>query len=99
MMTITGEVRKVLDDEYKDGKGQSVKQAVVVIEPDNARQNYEVYLSRAQVADGAKTAWEKLRGHRASVAVSLFVNYQFKFHKFNAVGTGLPSPLNNKERA
>lgn len=97
MLTITGEVRKVLDDEYKTNDGQQVKQAVVVIEPENARQNYEVYLSRDQVANGAKAAWEKMRGHRASVAVSLFVNYQFKFHKFNAVGPGLP--VISKERA
>lgn len=97
MLTITGEVRKVLDDEYKANDGQQVKQAIVIIEPENARQNYEVYLSRDQVAKGAKAAWEKLRGRPASVSVSLFVNYQFKFHKYNAVGNGLP--LGNKERA
>jgi hypothetical protein len=88
MLTVTGEVRKVLDAEYRDGK-----QAVVVLEPENQRQNFEVYLSRAQLAEGAKAAWEKLRGHRASVAVSLFVNYEFKFYKFNAVGAGLPTPV------
>ena len=93
MLTISGEVRKVLDSDYRDGKGQTVKQVVVVIEPDQQRQNYEVYLSRQQVTDGAKAAWEKLRGQRVSVAVNLFVNYEFKFHKFNAVGTGLPTSL------
>lgn len=93
MLTITGEVRKVLDDEYKDGKGNAVKQAIVVIEPDNGRQNYEVFLSKSQVNSGARQRWEQIKGKRASVAVSLFVSWEYKFYKFNAAGSGEPQLL------
>ncbi len=92
MLTITGEVRKVLDDEYKDGKGNTVKQAIIVIEPDNGRQNYEVFLSRAQVNAGMRERWEAVKGKRASVVVSLFVNWDYKFYKFNAAGSAEPVP-------
>lgn len=90
MLTITGEVRKVIDDEYTDSKGVLVKQAIIVIEPENSRQNYEVFLNRNQVANGAKDLWIKLKGQQASIAASLFVNYEFKFYKFNALGTAQP---------
>lgn len=90
MLTITGEVRKVLDDEYKDGKGNMVRQAIVVVEPESGRQNYEVFLSKSQVNAGMRERWEALKGKRAAVAVSLFVNWDYKFYKFNAVGSGEP---------
>lgn len=90
MLTITGEVRKVLDDEYKDGKGNTVKQAIIVIEPDNGRQNYEVFLTRAQVNSGMRERWDSLKGKRAAVSVALFVNWDYKFYKFNAIGAGEP---------
>ena len=56
MITITGEVRKVLDDQYTDSKGNKVSQAVLVLEPASERKNYEIYLSAAQVRNGAKEA-------------------------------------------
>lgn len=90
MLTISGEVRKVLDDQYTDKNKKTVKQAVLVIEPSEGRQNYEVFLSARQVEAGAKEAWSKLQGKQASVPVSLFVNHDYRFYKFNAVGTGLP---------
>ncbi len=91
MLTITGEVRKVLDDQYTDKNKKTVKQAVLVIEPPEGRQNYEVFLSARQVDAGAKEAWLKQQGKQASVPVSLFVNHDYRFYKFNAVGDGLPS--------
>ncbi|HQQ62680.1 MAG TPA: hypothetical protein PLF22_03815 [Pseudomonadales bacterium] len=89
MITITGEVRKVLDDQYTDGKGNKVAQAVLVIEPSSERKNYEVFLSAAQVRSGAKDAWLKLVGQSASVPVSLYVNHEYRLHKFNAAGDGM----------
>jgi hypothetical protein len=91
MLTITGEVRKVLDDQYKDKQGKPVNQAILVIEPPEGRQNYEVFLSARQVQSGAKDAWLKLQGKQVSLAVSLFVNHEYRFYKFNAIGTGMPS--------
>jgi len=91
MLTITGEVRKVLDDQYTDKQNRKVNQAVLVIEPPQGRQNYEVFLSARQVQAGAKDAWLKLQGKQASVGVSLFVNHDYRFYKFNAVGDGLPA--------
>ncbi|WP_372878693.1 hypothetical protein [Spongiibacter marinus] len=91
MLTITGEVRKVLDDQYKNKQDQEVKQAILVIEPPHGRQNYEVFLSARQVQSGAKDAWSKLIGKQASVPVSLFVNHEYRFYKFNAVGNGMPT--------
>lgn len=90
MLLITGEIRKVLDDEYKNKNGSVVKQAIVVIEPLVGRQNYEIYLSRSQVDSGTADAWTKLIGTQASVSVTLFVNYEYKFQKFNALGNGQP---------
>lgn len=92
MLTITGEVRKVLDDQYQDRKQRQVQQAILIIEPENGRQNYEVYLSNKQLQGGAKDAWSKLQGKKCSVCVSLFVNHDYRFHKFNAVGSGMPMP-------
>lgn len=92
MLTITGEVRKVLDDQYQDRNKKQVQQAILILEPENGRQNYEVYLSPKQLQGGVKDAWAKLQGKKASICVSLFVNHDYKFHKFNAVGTGMPLP-------
>ena len=60
------------------------------MEPEHDSRNYEVYLSTKQVSSGIKDQWEKLKGSKASVIVSLFVNYEYKFHKFNAVGNAKP---------
>jgi len=90
MQMITGEVRKVLDDEYKNKNGNLVKQAIVVIEPIIGRQNYEIYLSRSQVDSGMVDTWLKLIGKQASVSVTMFVNYEYRFQKFNALGNGQP---------
>ena len=90
MLLIVGEVRKVLDNEYKNKNGELVKQAILVIEPVDGRQNYEVFLNSSQIDAGTADAWSKLIGQNASVAVSLFVNHQYKFYKYNALGTGQP---------
>lgn len=90
MLTLTGEVRKILDKSYVNRNGDTVSQAVVVMEPEHDSRNYEVYLSTKQVSSGIKDQWEKLKGSKASVIVSLFVNYEYKFHKFNAVGNAKP---------
>lgn len=91
MLTITGEVRKVLDDEYTDSKGNLVKQAIIVLEPDDGRQNYEVYINRKLVADGVKDRWLKLKGKKVSAPVTLFISHEYKFHKFNLVDSGEPT--------
>lgn len=88
MLTVTGEVRKVIDDSYiKSGK--KVIQYLLIIEPLEGRQNFEVSLTDDQAKASLKT-WEKIKGMQASVAVSLYVNYEYKFQKFNAVGDGSP---------
>lgn len=90
MLTITGEVRKVLPDQYKNRDGNQVDQAILIIEPEAGRQNYNIYLSAKQVQAGAAAEWEKLRGQQATVPVSLYVSYEHRFHKYNASGTGMP---------
>lgn len=96
MLTITGEVRKVLDDQYTDRNGKTVNQAILIIEPATGRQNYEVFLTARQCQAGIKDAWTKLIGKPASVAVSLFVSHEHRFHKFNAVGNGGPITAGSK---
>lgn len=96
MLTITGEVRKVLDDAYTDKKsGEVHPQAIVVIEPKTQAQNYEIQLTRAQCKAGARSHWEKLIGQQATIEVTLYVNYDYRFHKFTAHGKGLPAPHSN----
>ncbi len=90
MITLTGEVRKVLEDSYKDKSGNQVSQKTLVIEPADARQNYQVSLTRKQCEKGAHVEWEKLIGKQACIAVFLYVNYDYKFYKYTAVGSGLP---------
>jgi hypothetical protein len=90
MLTITGEVRKVLDKTYKDKQKNSVAQAVVIIEPEYGSQNYEIFLNKKQIEAGAKDAWLKLKGRVATVSVSLFVNHEYRFHKFNATFDAKP---------
>lgn len=90
MLTITGEVRKILDDSYTDKRTKKlVKQAILVLEPEDQAQNYQVKLTGAQLNSGVDTDWQKLIGKPAAVAVSLYVNYDYKFHRFTAV-TGKP---------
>lgn len=91
MLTITGEVRKVLDDQYTDRNGKVVSQAILILEPERGRQNYEIFLNAKQCQSGAKDAWAKWIGKTASVTVSLFVSHEHRFYKFNAVGNGTPS--------
>jgi len=91
MLTVTGEIRKVLETGYTSRKtGEQVNQAIVVIEPANQRQNYEVYLNSSQIKRGAIKAWEALRGQVASIEVALYVNHQYNFHKLSAVGEAQP---------
>ena len=90
MLTITGEVRKVLDDSYTDKRTKKpVKQSILVLEPDDHAQNFEVKLTSAQLDSGVEADWQKLVGKQASVAVSLYINYDYKFHRYTAV-TGNP---------
>jgi len=87
MLLIKGELRRVIDDSYHDKKtGELHKQAVLVIEPESGRQNYEVKLTRQQCKTaGMLEQWESLRGKIISVAVSLYVNHDYKFHRFTAL--------------
>jgi hypothetical protein len=90
MIVITGEVRKLLESSYKDRNGETRQQFKLIMEPDNAPQNYEIELNTRQCEDGAATAWQKLKGKSASLAVSLYVNHEHRFYKFRAAGQGLP---------
>lgn len=90
MLIITGEVRKVIDDPYTDRDGNTVNQKVVVLEPSSGRQNFEVFLTGSQVNAGIDQRWLKLKGKVASIEVSLYVNYQYRFYKYSAVGDGEP---------
>lgn len=87
MLTITGEVRKIIDDEYTNSKGVVVKQAIIVLEPDNGRQNYEVFINAKQVANGAKDQWLRAKGKKVTIPVSLFISHEYKFHKFNLINS------------
>lgn len=90
MLYICGEVRKVIDQNYNDKSGKKVTQAVIIIEPELGKQNYEVVLNATQINGGAKEQWQNLKGQLASIAVNLFVNHEYKFHKFNAIGSANP---------
>ncbi len=90
MLSISGEVRKVIDREYNDSKGKPVKQAVIVLEPSDAVQNYEVLLNANQIASGMADTWRQIIGQQAAVSVALYVSYEHKFYKFNALGSGEP---------
>lgn len=91
MITIAGEVRKVIDSGYTDrSSGKHIPQAIIVIEPHDSPQNYEVYLTTKQLDSGIRKTWESLKGKQASVIVSLYVNHQYKFHKFTAVADAKP---------
>lgn len=89
MITITGEVRKLINADYKTKSDRNVRQSVLILEPENARQNYEVYLNADQLKQ-SETSWTELRGSVQSIEVSLYVSHEHSFHKFNAVGTGKP---------
>lgn len=90
MIAITGEVRKLIDADYKTKNDRNVRQCVLILEPENGRQNYEVYLNANQLKNGAEAAWPTLRGSVQTIEVSLFVSHEHKFYKFNATGTGMP---------
>ncbi|RRJ84718.1 hypothetical protein [Aestuariirhabdus litorea] len=61
-----------------------------MIEPAAGKQNYEVYLSAAQIQAGMKEVWSNLRGQMAAIEASLFVSHEYRFHKLNAAGSGNP---------
>jgi hypothetical protein len=90
MMLLTGEVRKVIFSDYKNKNNETVNQAVLILEPENTRQNYEITLNATQLKTGVRDTWQSLKGKTATVAVSLFVNHDYKFYKFNAVGDAQP---------
>jgi hypothetical protein len=94
MLTISGEVRKVIDNSYTDKRsGKPVQQALVIIEPLTGRQNYEVFLNQKQIKTGVLEMWERLRGAQVRVPVALFVSHEHRFYKFNAEGSGEPEAL------
>lgn len=97
MISIHGELRKIVSSKYTNKKtGEEIHQSVLVIEPENARQNYEVFLSPAQTrSPDALKRWQALKGQTVTVPVNLFVNWEHRFHKFNAVGNA--EPLTAKE--
>lgn len=99
MLTITGEVRKVLESPYKTKAGQLVSQCIVVIEPDTGRDNYQVFLNASQLREGVLAKWEKLKGQRVTVPVSLYVNYEHRFFKFSVSGSGEPLPPRGSKTA
>ena len=89
MLLVSGEVRRVLPDQY-ESNGKMVEQAIVILEPQYGRQNIEVHLTPKQVKAGVKDEWEKLKGQKAAALVYLYINHDYKFHKYNAVGDGKP---------
>lgn len=95
MITITGELRKILDSGYTNkATGERISQFALIIEPAHARQNFEVFLSPAQSRNVELVKrWQALKGQVVSVAVNLFVNYEHRFHKFNAQGSAEPLPV------
>lgn len=90
MILLTGEVRKILDKPYTTKSGKSVSQAVLVLEPFDSSQNFEVYLSAKQLAGGVREQWEKLKGQQAAIMCQLFINFDYKFYKYNAIGEAKP---------
>lgn len=88
MFLVIGELRKVLDNAYKDKSGKMVPQAILVIEPELGRQNIEVYLSSKQMAN--LKDWQALKGKPCAVMASLYVNHDLRFYKLNAIGEGKP---------
>jgi len=91
MIKLTGEVRKVLDHGYTDKRtGEQVAQGKLILEPEQGAQNYEIILTAKQIASGARDQWQKLAGQTASVQVSLYINYEYKFTKYTAVGRAEP---------
>lgn len=90
MMLLSGEVRKVIFSDYKNKNNETINQGILIIEPESSRQNYEVYLNASQLKTGVRDTWQSLKGKTATIAVSLFVNHDYKFHKFNAVGDARP---------
>lgn len=89
MMILTGEVRKLIPDSYTDKDGRTHSRYLLVLEPDNKTQNYEIQFTVRQCEDLIHQQWEKLKGKKASVEVSLYVNYEHRFIKYSAL-TGQP---------
>lgn len=91
MIYLKGEVRKTLDHGYTNkNTGERIAQAKLILEPEQGAQNYEVVLTNKQLKSGARDAWDSLVGKQASVAVSLYVNYEYKFVKYTATGQADP---------
>ena len=85
MISLTGEVRKVLDHGYTNkNTGERISQGKLILEPQQGIHNYEIVLTAPQIKSGARSEWEKLVGKTASIEVSLYVNYDYKFHKYTA---------------
>lgn len=81
----------MLETSYTNKRtGELIPQAVVIIEPDTERQNYEVSLKRSQIKPKTLEHWRSLKGQSVSVSMTLFVSYEHQFYKFNAQGSGEP---------
>lgn len=89
MLLVAGEVRRVVDDSY-ESKGKTIQQGIVILEPASGRQNIEVHLTPKQVQAGVKNEWEALKGQKVAVMVYLYINHDYKFFKYNAIGDGKP---------
>jgi len=91
MLTVTGEVRKVIPQEYTNKKtGEVLSRALVILEPDDSKYNYEVQLTTKQCQEGVIEEWQQAKGKVVSVPVKLYVNYEYRFSKFTAVDRGVP---------
>lgn len=91
MILVTGELRKILDADYKTKAGESQPQKVLVIEPVTTRQNHEVYITPAQLKNPELlNTWTNLIGQHIAISIRLYVNHDYQFYKFIATGDGLP---------
>ena len=91
MIILNGEVRKTIDHGYVDKKtGEEIEQGILVLEPENSRQNYEIFFTANQIKNGARKLWDSLKGKKASISVSLYVNHDYKFYKFTATNDAKP---------
>jgi len=99
MLTVTGEVRKVIPQEYTNKKtGEVLSRALVILEPDDSKYNYEVQLTTKQCQQGIIQEWLDAKGKVVSVPVKLYVNYEYRFSKFTAVDQGSPQTVSSTNK-
>lgn len=91
MFLVIGELRKIIDEDYKDKSGQVVRQSILIFEPPTGRQNVEVFLNGQQIE--SLKDWQALRGKTAAIMANIYVNHDYRFYKLNAVGNAKPQPV------